>query len=110
MKEKYKITVSEPWDYESVEGKNIITGQILKKVSNQCVVFESSFPLVFGSIEGNLLILFPRFGEERFNTNLDEISVNGGLLLINFDNSLDEAILEKNSKFVIIGRLENIKE
>lgn len=103
---KYKITVSEPWDYESDAGKNIILGHILKKVCNNCVIFQSSFPLKFGDLTGEMLVLFPRFKDGTFQANFDKVSVNGGLLLGNSVDSMEERSLEENSKFVIIGTLE----
>ncbi len=106
MKGIYKITVSEPWNYESIQGENIIIGHILKIVSDQCVIYQSSSLLEFGNINGNRLVLFPRFKEDKFHENLNKVSINGGLLLIDFLDFLDETNLEQNSKFVIIGTLE----
>jgi len=98
--------VSEPWDYESIQGENIIIGYIIKIISDQCLVFQSSSLLEFGDVTGNKLVLFPRFKEDKFHENLNSVSVNGGLLLIDSIDYLNETSLEQNSKFVIIGTIE----
>ncbi len=40
--EKYFLSVGEPWNFESQDGQNIITGKILIVKSNECLVFKSN--------------------------------------------------------------------
>ena len=104
--EKYFITVSEPWDFESSDGQNIIRGNILSIKNNQCIVFKSNNDLQFNDVKGNILILFPRhYGYDFSNFYNEIIAFNGGLLLTEYDENLSEKELEENSKFVIIGSI-----
>lgn len=57
--QKYFVSVSEPWDYESANGQDIIKGRILDKKSNDCIVFESDDFTQFDDIKSNILILTP---------------------------------------------------
>lgn len=59
-KEKYTISVGEPWDFESQDGQNLIKGNILSKKSNECLVFNCNYDLEFEGIKGNILILRTR--------------------------------------------------
>ena len=106
MKEKYRISVGEPWDYENAQGKNIIIGQILKRINNRCIVFLSDIPLEFGSSIGNILVLSNRYTKDEFTEDLNKLNVNGGLLLEDFNDSWSEEELRNHSRGVIIGRLE----
>jgi len=91
-KEKYSILVSEPWDFESPDGQNIVRGNILSVKSNQCLVFKANHYLKFDSIESNILILSPRhYGIDFSNLNDNE--------------SLSEKELQENTRFVIIGSI-----
>ena len=104
--EKYYISVSEPWDFESQDGQNIIRGNILKIKSSQCIIFKCNYDLKFDNLKGNILVLFPRhYGYNFANFSNEIIAFNGGLLLIEYNEGLTEKELEENSKFVIIGSI-----
>lgn len=104
--EGYYILVSEPWDYESPDGPNLITGTILDKKSNKCLIFKSNCYLQFDEVNGDVLVLTPRHSGYDFSTLSDEIiAFNGSVLLKNYDVKMNENELMKNSKFVIIGSL-----
>jgi hypothetical protein len=104
--EKYFITVSEPWNFESSDGQNIIKGNILSIKSNQCIVFKSNCYLQFDEVKGNILILTPRHYGYDFSKFQDEIIVfNGSILLREYNEQLSENELRGSSKFVIIGSI-----
>jgi hypothetical protein len=104
---KIFIRVSEPWDFESLDGKNTIRGNILSQKSNQCIVFHSNHCLRFGEVQNHILILTPRHYGHDFNKLKDEIVVfNGSILLKEYSEQLNENDLRNNSKFVIIGSFE----
>jgi hypothetical protein len=106
-KETYAITIAEPWDFESPDGKNIIRGIILLIVNSCLLVFKANYLLNFDGISGDILILSPRFKDENFeNIATKEVDVNGGLFLANYNNN-EESELKENSKFVLIGTLDN---
>jgi len=107
MKEgKYFITVSEPWDFESSDGQNIIKGSILSIKSTQCIVFRSNSYLQFDDVKGNILILTPRhYGYDFSNFQNEIIAFNGGILLREYNEELSENELRENTKFVIIGSI-----
>jgi len=105
-KEKYSILVSEPWDFESPDGQNIVRGNILSVKSNQCLVFKANHYLKFDSIESNILILSPRhYGIDFSNLNDKRLTFNGSLLFKDYDESLSEKELQENTRFVIIGSI-----
>lgn len=104
--EKYFISVGEPWDFESLDGQNVIKGNILKIKSNQCLIFKSNHFLKFGENSGDTLILTPRHKGNDFSelTN-DFVVVNGSLLLKAYNEELSEDELKQNMKFEIIGSI-----
>ena len=103
---KYSITISEPWDFKSSDGKNKING-IISIVNKKILIFKTHEILNFDGVSGNIIILSPRFKDVNFdNLELQKISVNGGLLL---DNNIEnENELKEKCKFVIIGTLEKV--
>jgi hypothetical protein len=103
--EKYFISVSEPWNFENVDGRNIIEGKILNIKSNKCLVFKSNYNLKFDNVSGDILILFPRYKENNFSDMKRRIDINGGLLLETYIENFSEKELENKSKFVIIGSI-----
>lgn len=106
-KEKYVVTVAEPWDFESPDGKNIIGGVVLSIVNSHLLVFKSNYILNFGGVSGDVLILSPRFNGGNFdNIRTEEIDVNGGLFLDDYSNGVEESKLKENCKFVLIGTLD----
>ncbi|MRG44193.1 hypothetical protein GFS24_03660 [Chitinophaga sp. SYP-B3965] len=103
---KYKIMVSEPWDFEGPAGANLIIGNIVKKISPLLIVFESDHLLNFGSFEGRILILKPRYEKEVLSDeNSFEGIVGGAIFLSDNYEYKDIEYLEKNSKYVFIGSL-----
>ena len=107
MKNKnYYISVSEPWDFESKDGENIIKGNIVNIKSNQCLIFKSKYDLEFGEIKGDVLIFFPRhIGIDLSDLEDKRLVLNGGLLRKKYDEKMSEDELKENSKFVIIGSI-----
>ncbi len=106
--EMYKITVSEPWDYEGVNGPNVIHGFILKALSTDCLIFESDSNLEFNGDKGKWLLLKSRFENMPLRTNDDYYGVVNGGLIFTDDLTVSPNVLESKSKFVLIGRLEKL--
>ncbi len=106
--EMYKITVSEPWDYNGANEPNVIHGFILKALSTDCLIFQSDINLEFNGDKGKWLLLKSRFENTPLRTNNNYYGVvNGGLILTN-DLTVSPDILESKSKFVLIGTLEKL--
>lgn len=108
---KYRIVVSEPWDFQSKDGKNLIVGEIIERINDHCILFKSNSLLNFGETSSNILKLTPRFkGDDLLNLN-EEVDVNGGLFkgqdpsgnTINTIGNSDE-----NFTFVLIGSIKRI--
>lgn len=107
MNSKYKLTVSDPWDFEGPSGKNFIVGEIVKILSSICVIFKSESLLSFDGHSGKLLILKSRYDDQHLTQeNNYEGTVGGALLLTEKYKDFDEKELENNSKYVLIGKLE----
>lgn len=105
-KKIYTIKITEPWDFESPDGKNIIQGTIFL-VNSYLIVYKANYLLNFDGLSGDILILSPRFGGDFENIATTEVEVNGGLILDNHRKNYDESKLKKNSMFVLIGTLNN---
>lgn len=102
----YAITIAEPWDFESPDGKNIIRGIILSIVNSNLWVFKANYILNFNGITGDILILSPRFKDGNFdNIATKEVDINGGLFLLDYNDEVEESKLKENCKFVLIGTL-----
>jgi hypothetical protein len=107
--EKYFISVSEPWDFESLDGNNIIGGNVLAMKNDKYLVFKSNHYLQFGKIKGNILILTPRHNGYDFSNYQNEIiAFNGSILLIDYNELLNENVLIENSQFIIIGSIRKV--
>lgn len=107
-KKTYTITVAEPWDFKSPDGKNIIRGIILSIVNSYLLIFKANYLLNFDGVSGDTLILSPRLKDGNFeNITTKEIDVNGGLFLDDYDGNFEESKLKENSKFVLIGTLDS---
>jgi hypothetical protein len=107
MKEaKYKIIISEPWDFEGPAGLNLIVGIIVRVLSSTCVIFKSDHLLRIGENEGQVFLLKARYEGQ----NLEDLkgTVGGALILTNNYEEQDEKKLEENSEYVIIGALEKV--
>lgn len=103
---KYFIKVSDPWNFESLDGENIIRGNIISQRSNQCIVFKSNHCVQVDETKGYILILTPRHYGYDLNKLQDGIVVfNASILLKEYNEHLSEDELKKYSKFVIIGSL-----
>jgi len=102
---KYKIIISEPWDFEYAH-TNIIEGIILAQISSTLLLFKANYSLTFGEISGDMFILKPRYEKQAFNLkNNDPQTVGGALLQVEHYNGEKEDFLEKNSAYVFIGSL-----
>lgn len=101
-----KIIVSEPWDFESVDGENIINGSIVNNLNNICLVFKTNNTISIDNLSGEYLILFPRSKESFANLGFENgISINAGLLQVEYNKDMNTDYLKDNSKFVLIGSL-----
>lgn len=105
-KKIYTIMVSEPWDFKSPDGDNIIRGIVLSIVNSRLLVFKANYLLKFDGISGDILILLPRLRDGNFEDIVNrEIDVNGGLFLDDYNKKSEEDKLEDSCKFVLIGSL-----
>jgi hypothetical protein len=105
---KYHISVSEPWDFNSPDGENLINGQVIKIINPTCLVFKTNLDINIKSLKGNILILTPRHKHNNF-TDLENASgyvvINGSLLVASYSDQMNEQELNDNSVFVLIGSI-----
>lgn len=105
--EKYKITVSDPWDFNGPAGPNLIMGEIIKVLSSQAIIFRSDHLLDFNGQSSDLLILKSRYKDQSLvEGKTYKGTVGAGLLLLKDYEDRDERFLEENSEYVLIGSLE----
>jgi len=104
------ISVSEPWDFDGPNGKNIIKGKIMKIINNDCVIFKSDSDIKIDEVEGNIFVLLSRYFNNHFSSINNEQfwSIGGGILLLDSYEGMDKNQLEQNSKYVIIGSLRKL--
>lgn len=107
---RYRIIVSEPWDFVGPAGNNLIEGIVLKVLSTRCIVFCSDDPLTFAGMQCRILILSSRYEDFGIDIDKEALTVNGGCLTVAFDETLSEEGLKARSRFVIIGRLEKVPD
>ncbi len=102
-KQLYYLSVGEPWNFETPDGQNIVKGEIIKNVDDNCLIFQSNHILQFDNIKGNILVLSPRYKKPDFSSlSTEDININGGVLTTSYENLTSEELF-KDSKFVIIG-------
>jgi RNase P/RNase MRP subunit p29 len=105
-KKIYTLSVAEPWDFESPDGQNLIKGKIIKILTNQCVIFQTSHTLNFDNYTNNILVLTLRNNDVNFSELSNKrVLVNGNLLLEEYSDKLKENELKEKSKFIIIGSI-----
>ena len=106
---RYKLTVSEPWDFEVNDGSNFVTGSVVRVVDSHLLILKCDEVLRFQATEGQVVLLSPREQKKEFLAPY-QCTVNGGI--ISTDRFLTESGTElmENAKFVLIGSLEPIGE
>ena len=107
MSKKYKLIISEPWDFIGPDGNNVILGKITKEITPYCAIFESTSPIELDNIKSSRFVLFTRYQGDQI-----EDARRKGVSYVNIGILLSEGIefspmnLEKNSKFAFIGSIE----
>ena len=105
---KYSISVGEPWDFNGPDGQNIIKGVVLKILSATCLIFKANNILNLKGVSGIFFVLYPRHAESNFDdlkNGADFVTVNGNILLEEYNETMNEDYLKEKSKFVIIGSI-----
>lgn len=107
MNKEYIVIVSEPWDFVGPDGKNRIKGKIINTIPPECIVFRCNKKISSDGKEGDILILKTRYYKESIELLYTEeyLTINGGLLLTEYDENMTSEELEQNSLFAIIGSL-----
>ena len=99
---RYKIQISEPWDFVNEDGSRYITGKVINEVDSTCLIFQSDKTVNFQSIKGRYFLLVSRYkGESLKKNGRFEGTVGGGLLKLDILVGLNRHFLESNSE---IGR------
>lgn len=103
----HKISVGEPWNYEGIDGANVIIGKIIKVLDKGALLFESKNELEFDGHHGKYLLLHARYVKQDLQRDFQDnkSSTINGALLADFQENESAEELEKKSKFVVIGGL-----
>ena len=76
----YYVSVGKPWNFESPDGKNIIKGNIIKKINNNLWIFKSNHLVDLENIHGNIFLLQPRYAGHDFSDwQNGSVTVNGSI-------------------------------
>lgn len=107
VNKEYIVIVSEPWDFAGPDGKNRIKGKIINTIPPECIVFRCNKKISSDGKEGDILILKTRYYKESIELLYTEeyLTINGGLLLTEYDENMSSEELEQNSFFAIIGSI-----
>lgn len=108
QQKQYFLSVGEPWNFDSLDGQNIINGRIVKILSATCLIFKANYILDFKGVAGNFFVLYPRHAESNFDdlkNGEGYVTINGNVLTEEYNENMDEDYLKVNSKFVIIGSI-----
>jgi hypothetical protein len=112
-KYEYKLTISEPWNFEDDTGSNVIRGNILKKINDDWFFFECEKVLKFEStdIESSIVLLTSRYEKEKLSDLFEkrELTVNGAFFLGEIKDAISDDELNINSSFLFIAGIEKIE-
>lgn len=105
--DKYKIVVSEPWDFVGENGTNVIYGHIFEIVSSQALLFQLDHLITYGSYKSDILLLKPRYEKQVFDDKEKlEGTVSGALVPSKNATANKDESFETNCKFILIGALK----
>lgn len=105
---KCRIIISEPWDFKSVDGNNILDGDIIRKYDSGDYLFKSTSEVEINSFKGQYFYLSRRFKndiKELFDKE-NPITVNGGILTDELCLWDDAQSVETKARFAFIGHFE----
>jgi hypothetical protein len=97
--DRYNIVVSEPWDFHGEAGENLITGEIIRHISDTCLLFLSDNYVRHGDVTSKNLVLLPRYTKTDFSKGTENITVNIGLLANFSDINRAEDLADKVTVF-----------
>ena len=101
-----KLRVSEPWDFETLQGGNMLEGRILKRLDSKMLIFEATEATSLKGLTSRYWLLSARYEKQTFEVEPYHGTVNGALLptLPAEDDNL--MTIQKGSVFAIIGSLQ----
>lgn len=107
MNEEYIVIVSSPWDFVGPDGDNSIKGKIINTIPPKRIIFKCNNQVSFKGKNGDILILGIRYRDDNIELLYTEehLTVNGGLLLTEYDKNMSYEELEHNSFFAMIGTI-----
>lgn len=106
---KYNLRVSEPWNFESPNGANLLYGEVICVLNKNCIIFKSDTNLNIGGIDNNLILLKSRISDSlSLKDGKYHGYVNGAILLTDDFKGIGEPTLIENSKFVIVGSISEV--
>ena len=105
---KYRLTISEPWDFDSQRGDNEIHGIVVRQVDSENLLFVADEQVTFKGTTSPYWILSTRYENQHFGEQPYRGTVNGGLIS-NFPSETEDALqLKGKAVFAIIGSIEPI--
>ncbi|OWU65927.1 MAG: hypothetical protein CBB60_002160 [Armatimonadetes bacterium Cent15-Ar3] len=101
-----KLIISEPWDFEDIQGSNELSGRILKRLDSKTLLFRTEEEVTLKGLSSRYWLLSARYEKQSFEEEPYQGTVNGALLpeLPLEDESLSK--LRQSSVFAIIGCLQ----
>ena len=100
-----KLTISEPWDFKSNSGSNVLDGKVLRQIDDKNLIFEASESIEIEEAKGRLWILALRYQGDSFDKPDERKTVGGAILLTDNYTSGSAEEIKKMSKYAVIGSL-----
>ena len=101
--ERIEIIISEPWNFESIDGLNLIKGTIMHKEEN-CILVKSDYILASHNISNQIIKINPRHNTTDYKGQYNNISVNIGLFKYD-ESEISKASNDENFVFAFIGSI-----
>lgn len=100
-----QLTVSEPWDFKSSSGVNVLEGKVISQIDEKNLIFETTESVELQGVKGALWVLSLRYQGDSFDKPDKTKTVGGGILLTKDFSNHTAKELQKMSKFVVVGSL-----
>lgn len=102
--DRIEIIISEPWDFESADGKNLIKGRIIQKEDSYILV-RSDYILTSHNVSNQIIKIEPRHNASDYKKTYKNISVNIGLFKCD-EREINKVQNDENFVFAFIGAVK----
>jgi len=104
-----KLQISEPWDFESPSGTNIVDIKLIKRISEvkskkNYILTRILEPFVYANYNFKYLVLSPRYTDSTIDDVYSGTTVGIGILNVEVNENIMQEFSMDNVKYCAIGR------